>query len=265
MGEAERTNLEQRVRLLHHALVLQGCAYNSGAIMVQGYTWHGHLHVGPISPTWVPCHRPEYRRYKRVGASQLRVAKTILLSLEHVYGHAPGPDYRRIRKGFNSWIRAIESPDIAERLHSFVRAAEAVIRPTTTTRPYRQIARTFTTRGLTFVGQSRQNERLLKQLYDLRSCIEHIKDIMPQVHKPRGIPRAEAFAFRALQAEILASTIYQRIFTSDTLREQLRTELRVEGYWRRSFENRRMPWGRSLDLSAAARRQFISTLTLDLL
>jgi hypothetical protein len=196
---------------------------------------------------------------------------TTLVSLEHVYDQMPHSDYRRIRKGFNSWIHGVESNDAAEGLHSFVRAAEAILRPTATTRKRngkfrRKITTTFTNRGQTFTGRSTQNERLLEQFYDLRSCIEHIKNVGAAVHKPRNVSRDEAFAFRALQAEIFASTIYSRIFTKEALREQLRTESRVEGFWRRSEESRRALWGRSIDLSATARREFLSlTFPLDLL
>jgi hypothetical protein len=189
-----------------------------------------------------------------------------LVSLEHVYDHAPGFDYRRIRKGFNSWIEGVESTDPAKGLHSFVRASEAILRPTTTTRTDRKITKTFLTRGQSFAGRSKRSERILRQLYNLRSCIEHVKNIDPALHKPRGVSRDEAFAFRALQAEIFASAIYSRIFLNDALREQLRTETRVEGFWRRSDANRRALWGKSIDLNAAARREFLSlTSPLDLL
>ena len=78
------------------------------------------------------------------------------------------------------------------------------------------------------------------------------------MHKPRNVSRDEAFVFRALQAEIFASAIYSRIFTNDTLKEQLRTEKLVEGFWRRQDTSRRELWGRSVDLTAAARREFLS-------
>jgi hypothetical protein len=189
-----------------------------------------------------------------------------LVSLEHVYDHVPGVEYRRIRKGFNSWIEGVESTDPAKGLHSFVRAVEAILRPTTTTWTERKITKTFLARGQTFVGRSKRSERMLKQLYNLRSCIEHVKNIDPALHKPRGVSRDEAFAFRALQAEILASAIYSRIFLKDDLREQLKTETRVEGFWRRNETNRRALWGKSIDLNAATRREFLSlTSPLDLL
>jgi hypothetical protein len=218
------------VRLLHYALVLIGCGYNSDVLMVGGNTASGHLHLGPVQIGLTPGRKPHYRRRKRITVKDLKRAAALLLSLERVYDHAPGQEYRRIRKGFNSWIQGVESNDPARGLHAFVRAAEAIIRPTTTTWPYRAITKTFVNKGQTFTGHSTQNKRLLGQFYDLRSCIEHVKNIEAALHKPRNIPRDQAFAFRALQAEIFASTIYTRIFTSDALREQLRSELRVEGF-----------------------------------
>jgi len=261
-----RTKIERRVRLLHYALVLMGCGYNSDVLMVGGNTAGGHLHLGPMHVGLTPCKRPQYRRAKRITAQGLKRAASMLMSLEHVYDHWPGRDYRRIREGFNSWIQGVESQDPAQGLHSFVRAAEAIIRPTTTTWTQRKITKTFVTRGQTFTGHSTKNRRLLTQFYDLRSCIEHVKNIEPALHKPRNVDRDEAFAFRALQAEILASTIYSRIFTSDALREQLSSELRVEGFWRRRDASRRTLWGKSIDLSAAAGREFLSSrIALDLL
>ena len=259
------SRLEQRVRLFHHALVLGGCGYNSTMLMVGGNTSNGHLHIGPISVGLAPCERPNYRAYRPVSEDELKRAATVLVSLEHVYHHAPGFEYRRIRKGFNSWIQGVESIDPALRLHSFVRAAEGIIRPTTTTRTERKITKTFLTRGQTFTGRSNQSERLLRQLYNLRSCVEHLKNVLPVVHKPRGASRAEAFAFRALQAEILASTIYSRLLTSDAFRERLRTERRVEGFWKRSDANRNVLWGKPVDLDAIARREFVPWSTVDVL
>jgi hypothetical protein len=263
-----RERIEHRVRLFHFALVLIGCGYNSSALMVGGNTAHGHTHLGPIQVGLTPCQHPRYRRPKRVSGDDLRLATTILKSLEHVYAQVPKPDYRRIRKGFNSWIRGVESDDVAQGLHSFVRAAEAIIRPTTSRKIkhptsgrkfWRPITPTFLDRGQTFVGRSTRSERLLKQLYELRSCVEHTKNIEPAVRRPKDVSRQDAFLFRTLQAEILASTIYTRIFTNDALREQLRTESGVEGFWRRSEDKRLSLFGEPIDLHAAAQAQFLSS------
>ena len=50
-----RGKIEHRVRLLHYALVLIGCGYNSDVLMVGGNTASGHLHLGPIQIGLTPC------------------------------------------------------------------------------------------------------------------------------------------------------------------------------------------------------------------
>lgn len=269
LGAREISSLEDRVRLFHWALVLLGCGYNSAALMVAGNTYDGHLHVGPISLEWTSCPRPEYRRYRRITEDDLRQAALILVGLEEIYSQVPSPNYRRLRKGFNSWIRGAQSQEGDQRLHSFVRAVEGVTRPTTTTIPSKRNRKGITTkfieRGQTFIGCSPRNERLLRQLYNLRSCVEHLKNILPLVHKPRGIHKDEAFAFRALESEILASTIYQRILSGEALRQRLRTEQSFEGFWRMRDDRRKKLWGETLDLKASMERQFQSRVIPDLL
>ena len=179
--------------------------------------------------------------------------------------------YRRIRKGFNVWIRGVqEGEEWIERLHSFVRSAEAILKPTiaekrskamikrTKQKRWREITPTFIARGQTVIGRSKKSERLLSEFYDIRSSIEHIKDIMPTVRKARGISAYEKFEFRALQCEILASAIYQTILSSKELLEALSTEARVEGFWRQAEHKRQAIWGGPIDLDVEARKQFLS-------
>lgn len=265
--------LDERVRMFHQALVLLGCGYNDAVLMIGGNTLGGSLHIGPIRPGLTPCFHPPYRKLKHIEVVDLQRAATILNSLEHIYSHAPSPLYKRLRKGFNVWIRgAEESQELSERLHSFVRASEAIIKPTiimrkrrisgkgTLQRSTRRITATFKNRGQTFIGHSRASERLLDQLYDTRSSVEHIKDIMPTIKKARGISIKEAFQFRALQCELLASTIYARIFSSAELIDCFSTERKVEGFWNRVQGKRQVLWGDPIDLDAEARSQFLSRI-----
>jgi hypothetical protein len=264
--------LDRRVRLFHHALVLLGCGYNNEVLMVGGEKYHdGSLHIGPVRSGLAPCFRPYYRKPRRIEVSDLESATTILTNLERIYLHVPGRLYRRLRKGFNVWIRgAQEGEEFIERLHSFVRATEAILKPTiarkrsararkrssTANRPWRDITKTFIERGQTALGHSKRSENLLRQLYDIRSSVEHIKDIMPSVKKARGIEADETFAFRALEAEILASTIYSRILSSGELLSAFSTEAKVEGFWNRVGHDRRSKWGSVIDLDAEARERF---------
>jgi hypothetical protein len=94
--------------------------------------------------------------------------------------------------------------------------------------------------------------------------VEHIKDVMPTVKKARGIASEEAFGYRALQSEILASTIYSRILNSKDLINAFSTEARVEGFWNRVGHERQALWGAPIDLEAESRHQFFSRRVPDL-
>lgn len=265
--------LDNRVRLFHNALVLLGCGYNNHVLMVGGERYHGgNLHIGPIRTGLTPCFRPCYRQPRKIEAVDLEQAATILTNLELIYSHAPARLYRRLRKGFNIWIRgAEEGQELVERLHAFLRATEAILKPTiarqrskqarrskTTKGAWRQITSTFVTRGQSIIGRSAENARLLSTLYDIRSSIEHVKDVMPTIRRVRGVDSDEAFGFRALQCEILASTIYSRILGSPGLLNAFSTETRVEGFWSRSGGRRQALWGGTIDVDAEARRHFQS-------
>lgn len=271
--------LDNRVRLFHHALALLGCGYNNSVLMVGGNRYHsGGLHIGPVRSGLTPCFRPYYRKARKIEILDLELAATILTNLELIYSHVPGRLYRRLRKGFNVWVRgAQEGEEWIERLHSFIRAAEAILKPTIAKqrskqtrmrskppkRPWREITSTFIERGLGILGPSERNEKLLRQLYDIRSSVEHIKDVMPAVKRIPGISPDEAFGFRALQCEILASTIYTRVLSSADLTDAFSTEARVEGFWRRAGDKRQAFWGGPIDLEVEARQQFVSHVLPD--
>ena len=268
--------LDNRVRMLHQTLVLLGCGYNNATLMVGGNTSGGVLHIGPVRSGLTPCYRPFYRKHRRIEMADLERATVILTNLESIYGHAPNPLYKRLRKGFNVWIRGVEeTQEWSERLHSFIRASEAIIKPTIIVRKrripgknklktvLRPITATFLSRGQTFLGHSEASEQLLDQFYDIRSSVEHTKDIMPAVRKARGISAKEAFAFRALQCEILVSTIYSRILGNAELMESFATERKVEGFWHRAEGKRQALWGAPIDLEALAREQFFSNVLPD--
>lgn len=264
-------SLDNRVRLFHHALVLLGCGYNDAVLMVGGEKYDsGGIHVGPVRSGLTPCFKPFYRQRRAIHPVDLEKATKILASLELMYTHVPNRLYRRLRKGFNVWIRgAQEGEEWTERLHAFVRATEAILKCTiarkrdaktkkSLKRAWRDITPTFTSRGQTVIGSGKSNENFLRQLYDIRSSVEHIKDVMAAIRQVRGIHESEVFGFRALQAEILASSIYERILMSDTLLAAFSTEAKVEGFWARRPNQRHAAWGPPIDIAAVAHQAFLS-------
>lgn len=270
-GEAGvRLRIEQRARLLHDALVLKGCGYNHSVLMIGGTVRaEGNLHMGPITQGLNPSFRPNSRVARKISNADLADAATMLTSLEHIYQFAPDRPYRRLRKGFNLWHQGARETDLNERLHFFLRAVEAIIRPTIAFKrkrrskkpPWRQVTSTFTKRGERLIGKSTENVRLLRELYAIRSSIEHVQDILPKVRHIKPMDGHKTYQFRALQCEILASAIYSRILTNPVLREQLRSEQGVEGFWNRSPKAFNDLWGDKLNLDKAAWEEFIKQIT----
>jgi hypothetical protein len=274
--------LDNRVRLFHHVLVMLGCGYNNNVLMVGGEKFNrGVMHIGPVRSGLTPCFRPSYRKARPIEMNDLEKAALILSNLELIYRQVPGLHvserlYRRLRKGFNVWIRgAQEGEELIERFHSFIRATEAILKPTIARKRsektrkrlkgknWRDVTPTFIHRGQTIIGDGPKNERLLRQLYDIRSSIEHIKDIMPAVKRVRGVARDETFGFRALQAEVLASRIYSQILGNPALLKIFSTETSVEAFWRRNPTSRRKLWGEPMDLESEAHGLFHSRTISD--
>jgi hypothetical protein len=156
-----------------------------------------------------------------------------------------------------------------------VRATEAILKPTiarkrsaaarkrSKKKQWREVTPTFVERGQTMIGYSKKSDKLLRQLYDIRSSVEHIKDILPSVKKERGIHASESFGFRVLQAEILANNIYARILSDETLLKAFSTEAKIEGFWNSLRPKRQALWGDAMDLGAEARQAFASQVVSD--
>ena len=220
--------------------------------MVSGSTRHGHLDVGTLGPAEAHF-RPHYRKFTRATADRLAEAAALLPGVELVYSGGEGifRPYRRVRLGLNSWIFGLRSLHSDHRLHWFVRSLEAILKF-----PRRRITSAFVSRGQEFVGFSRRNEKMLKQLYNLRSCVEHVKEWRRELRKPRGVREDQAFAFWSLSAELLASEMYKKILFRPTLRSCFQDEKKAEGFWRRSANRRAELIGPPIDAWGLARQHF---------
>jgi hypothetical protein len=220
--------------------------------MVSGNMENGHLHVGPLGPVEVHP-RPGYRRLCQTTAERVAEAAALLPGVELIYagGDAIFRPYRRVRLGFNSWIFGLRSLYTDHRLHWFVRSLEAFLKL-----PRRRITSAFIARGQELVGFSSRNEKMLEQLYNLRSCVAHVKEYRRELCKPRGVRRDHAFAFWSLCAEVLSSEVYKKILLRPDLRDCFQDEKKADGFWRRTPNRRAELIGAPIEAWALARRAF---------
>jgi hypothetical protein len=139
-----------------------------------------------------------------------------------------------------AWLAGIRESYGDARLHQFVRATEALIRP--------RIGRTkkdFQHRGKLFIGESRQNEDLLGEVFDLRSAAEHMNDFSALFPPPEQDRRGW---FRSYQAESLAGFAYVRVFKNALRLRAFENDGSIDAFWQLREAERRALWGLPLDI-----------------
>jgi len=231
------------VECAHRALLLQGFAYCSGGLLISGNTEHG-LHVGPIS-TYLGHPSISLRRMRTPTNEDFAMAGTVAHAITSLYSYK----YRfmRIRRGFYAWFNGVRESSPGFRLHFFIRAIEAL-----TQAPRGQLGLSFRTRSQLFIGGGLRNQALLRQLYDLRSCMEHTKWWRSEINCVHGLNVEESLSFRALQAEMIASAAYLRILSSPVLLNRFATERTIRSFWALGGNDREKLWGEPFNVRAAA-------------
>lgn len=247
---AAMTAVEQRALLAHYCLLLSGIGYTGEMLKVCGNTRINHLHVGPIGN--LPSHpRPGYRRVPKPDEQHIKDGFLLAANASAVY---PKSYADRVRRGFRAVILGWQSDLVDERLHSFIRAIEAVTKP-----GRKGITRIFCERAQLFTGRSPANAQLLEELYNIRSCYEHTNDVLIATTKAKGIRQNHAVAFRSLQAELLASAVYRRIFENPGLIAQFSTLNGFDEFWAEPEDKRQAKWGLPIDLDRETRKVFFGT------
>ncbi|HXF05942.1 MAG TPA: hypothetical protein VNM72_11080 [Blastocatellia bacterium] len=247
MGVSDR-ELRDKVMSLFYAILMHGVPHYDAALLLTGENWSGTINVQSVTTP--------YRYYRAAKVLPARIDENTLMSaaiaaagLRTIY--ASKQDYRRLKKGFEAWTRGMREGVGIYRLHQFVRAIEAVVKPST-----RQTRRRFVQRCQLFAGRSDQIRNLLGELYDLRSYAEHMNDY--QAVLGRYGPKWETIGSkRAYQAELLASHVYLRILKEDGLRSIFISDESIDQFWRKHDDERVRVWGEAIDLETEVRARFL--------
>jgi hypothetical protein len=136
-------------------------------------------------------------------------------------------------------------------MRHFVRSIEAFIRP--------EIGHTesqFVHRGQLFVGFSSDMSDLLRNLYKLRSCAEHMNDIHDLYAgvSEREINKRTAMA--SFHAEVIANYIYRTVSEKPDVLKIFASDSSIKAFWKRPSNEQRKIWGETLDVSAAVKERF---------
>ncbi|MBU6482073.1 MAG: hypothetical protein KGS09_16175 [Nitrospirae bacterium] len=126
--------------------------------------------------------------------------------LAAIYGSA---NYDRLKRGLRALIRGMKERNAEDRLHEFVRALEALIKPEIS-----KTKRQFVHRCQTFAVASQDSKNILDECYEIQNTVEHMHPWENALLRRAPKDRQSIALQRLRQIESLALTVYQRINTS---------------------------------------------------
>jgi hypothetical protein len=155
--------------------------------------------------------------------------------------------FHRLKRGLHAWQRAVQERQEEYRLHQFVRAIEALLRPKAG-----KTRNQFVHRCQTLAKPSNEAREILGQIYDLRSAIEHMNDWQDVLD---GIPeneKAHRAALRTYQAERLAGGCYVHLLSEINLLQLFHSDTSTDAFWALQDDERRKLWPEPIELETLA-------------
>ncbi len=240
--DQENQDLKDDVWHVFLGLLLLGTPSYEGGYLLTGAHARGAPDVRQYSEP------QQYRlfhrdRHLRIGEQELRSAIPIRDGLRAVYAD---PQYMRVRRGISVFWKGLEEEALIARLHEFVRAVEAIVKPVPP-----GIKKKMIDRCQTFTGRSANAAVAIGEAYELRSKEEHLLDWEDAlVHVPVKC-REETLSKRLHQAEALARHIYQRVLTSRPHLANFQ-DAAIDGFWNLPEADRMRHWGVPFDIGSIA-------------
>jgi hypothetical protein len=240
--------LIRSVRSIFYSLFLQGIYFTDGGTVLCGGKTSGRVSIRSVQDL-DHYFRPRETVTELLDNRVVDCTRTVAMGLESIY--LAKDHYRRLKRGFHSYLDGLKANYEESRMRHFVRTLEAIIQP--------DIGKTrkhFIYRGRLFVGRSSEMSELLGDIYDLRSCAEHMNDIQelyPDLSQTDIDKRA---ALRSFQSEVLANYAYRRICENAELRATFATDSGIREFWAKPEQEWMSLWGPAIDLEAKVKERF---------
>lgn len=169
--------------------------------------------------------------------------------------------WQRLRRGGHALSRAMREPWPDFRLHYYMQALEAVIKPgkgSATGSDFRRRAALFTAR-------SPEATSAIEDMYELRCNAEHLHEWTaprPPTKRRRSPWKIDVrnAQLRLWQAENLAFHVYRRILGRQTLLGHFHDDDAIERFWELAESAQREEWGDPLELGRFEWRSFSGQL-----
>ena len=179
-----------------------------------------------------------------VTAATLLSAMGIRDSLDSVY--AKGAGFARFRWGYHSLVLGLQEDIWEFRLHNYVRAIEALVKPREG-----RTTKDFVHRGQTLCVACDVAAEELERIYEARCVVEHLHDwhveedasVLPPHKNRRLIVR---------RAERIALDSYLHVLSNPALLGIYRDDASIDQFWMKQDDEKRAIWGGAVDVRLIA-------------
>jgi hypothetical protein len=240
--------LIRSVRSILYSLFLQGIYFSDGGTILCGNNSTGRINIRSVQDL-NPFVWPRETVTAVLDDAVVNRARIVASGLGSMY--IAEQSYRRLKRGFHSYLDGMSGKHEETRMRHFVRSIEAFIRPA-----IRKTRSHFGHRGQLFVGFSNEMSELLRDLYGLRSCAEHMNDIhdlYPGLSEPEIDKKT---AIGSFQSEVIAKYAYQRAFETPDILKNFISDSSIQAFWDKSPKEQREIWGKPIDVSTAVTTRF---------
>ncbi|HEX7721483.1 MAG TPA: hypothetical protein VF397_04955 [Pyrinomonadaceae bacterium] len=246
-GSIDR-ELIRSARSILYSLFLQGVYFSDGGTVLCGSISTGRMNIRSVQDL-NPFVWPRETVTALLENATVNRARTIADGLESMY--IAEQSYRRLKRGFHSYLDGIAAKHEETRMRHFVRSIEAFIRPAIgKTRSH------FVHRGQLFVGSSNDMSELLGELYGLRSCAEHMNDIHDFY---AGLSESEIekrTAMGSFQSEVISNYTYRRVFETPGILKHFISDSSIKAFWEKPIREQKEIWGEAVNVSDAIKERF---------
>jgi hypothetical protein len=219
--------LENRAYTALRALLLQGNPFES---YVAGLEVRRVFDAGRFreeAALMRPRTSHPWERILSIDDHVLETADSVAGSLNKIFAH---PDeFTRLQRGLDHWDQATMEHRLDLRLHALVRAIEALTAPNRGKTQKQFVDRC---KG---VVKAPDAERLLHEIYELRSQVEHSNDWRLAFQRTRRSLTADDVellaTLRVLQVELIARRGYLRVLLDSAFLEFFRTDELIRQFW----------------------------------
>jgi len=225
------------------ALLVQGVGYSRAGITLGGRNSTSGLRVSSIG-THNTYYEPNKVIARSVTKDHLLATPELAKAIDFIF--ADKKKFLRLRKGLNAFLDGIGQNQLHTRLHCFVRAIDAIIKP-----KQGDGTRKFKYRCQFFAGRQPQDVSLLHELYELRSAAEHLNPMDDKLTDYPSHERDNIKGLRTLQGELLAAFVYRKILKEPQLRKHLVSDDTIDSLWLHTSHQLMQIWGSTINFHTA--------------